>query len=67
MKIHNKMILRLKKQWFVKGALESKRGRTTIESDPRSERPNSATTPNIVLQIPFMVLEGQRLIVDDIF
>ena len=40
---------------------EFKRGRTSIEDDPREGRPKSASTPEIIAKIQDMVLEDRRL------
>ena len=40
---------------------EFKRGRTSIEEDPREGRPKSASTPEIMAKILDMVLEDRRL------
>lgn len=40
---------------------EFKRGRTSLEDDPRQGRPKSASTPEIIAKIQDMVLEDRRL------
>lgn len=40
---------------------EFKRGRTSLEDDPREGRPKSASTPEIIAKIQDMVLENRRL------
>lgn len=45
---------------------EFKRGRTSLEDDPRQGRPKSASTPEIIAKIQDMVLEDRRLTVDEI-
>jgi histone-lysine N-methyltransferase SETMAR len=40
-----------------KWAAEFKRGRTSLEDDPREGRPKSATTPEIIEQMHDMVLD----------
>jgi histone-lysine N-methyltransferase SETMAR len=40
-----------------KWAAEFKRGRTSLEDDPREGRPKSATTPAIIEQVHDMVLD----------
>jgi histone-lysine N-methyltransferase SETMAR len=42
-----------------KWAAEFKRGRTSLEDDPREERPKSVTTPEIIEQVHDMVLDGR--------
>jgi transposase len=44
-----------------KWAAEFKRGRTTLEDDPREGRPKSATTPEIIEQVHDMVLDDRRM------
>jgi histone-lysine N-methyltransferase SETMAR len=44
-----------------KWAAEFKRGRTSIEDDPREGRPKSATTPEIIEQVHDMVLDDRRM------
>ena len=39
-----------------KWAAEFKRGRTSLENDPREGRPKSATTPEIIEQVHDMVI-----------
>jgi transposase len=43
-----------------KWASEFKHGRTSLEDDPREERPKSATPPEIIEQVHDMVLDDQR-------
>lgn len=45
---------------------EFKRGRTSLEDDPREGRPKSASTTEIVEKIHDMVLEDRRVTVDDV-
>jgi len=40
-----------------KWAAEFKRGRTSLEDDPREGRPKSATTPEVIDQVHDMVLD----------
>ena len=40
-----------------KWAAQSKRGRTSLEDDPREGRPKSATTPEIIEEVHDMVLD----------
>ena len=42
-----------------KWAAESKRGRTSLEDDPREGRPKSAATPGIIEQVHDMVLDDR--------
>jgi transposase len=49
-----------------KWAAEFKRGRTSLEVDPREGRPNSATTAVIIEQVHDMVLDDQRMKVHEI-
>jgi len=44
-----------------KWAAEFKRGRTSLEDDPREGRPKSATTPEIIEQVHDMVLDDRRM------
>jgi len=44
-----------------KWAAEFKRGRTSLEDDPREGRPNSATTPEIIEQVHDMLLDDRRM------
>ena len=44
-----------------KWAAEFKRGRTTLEDDPREGRSQSATTPEIIEQVYDMVLDDRRM------
>jgi transposase len=41
-----------------KWAAKFKRGRTSLEDDPREGRPKSATPPEIIEQVHDMVVEG---------
>jgi len=43
-----------------KWAAEFKRGRTSLEDDPREGRPKSATTPEIIEQVHDMLLDNRR-------
>ena len=43
-----------------KWAAEFKRGRTTLEDDPRKGHPKSATTPEIIEQVHDMLLDDRR-------
>jgi transposase len=47
-------------------AVEFKRGRTSLEDDPREGRPKSATTPEIVEQVHDMLLGDRRMKVCEI-
>jgi len=49
-----------------KWAAEFKRGRTSLEDDPREGRPKSATTPEIIEQVHDMVLYDRRMEVREI-
>jgi histone-lysine N-methyltransferase SETMAR len=49
-----------------KWAAEFKHGRTSLEDNPREERPKSATTPEIIEQVHDMVLDDQRIKVREI-
>jgi histone-lysine N-methyltransferase SETMAR len=49
-----------------KWAAEFKRGRTSLEDDPRDRRPKSATTPEITEQVQDMVLDDRRIKVREI-
>jgi histone-lysine N-methyltransferase SETMAR len=44
-----------------KWAAEFKRGRTSLQADPREGRPKSATTPKIIEQVHDMVLDDRRM------
>jgi histone-lysine N-methyltransferase SETMAR len=44
-----------------KWAAEYKRGRTSLEDDPREGRPKSATTPEIFEQVHDMLLDDRRM------
>ena len=44
-----------------KWAAEFKRGRTSLEDDPREGRPKSGTTPEIIEQVHDMVLDAQQM------
>jgi transposase len=47
-------------------AAEFKRGRTSLEDDPREGRPKSATAPEIIEQVHDMVLDDRRIKVPEI-
>jgi histone-lysine N-methyltransferase SETMAR len=49
-----------------KWAAEFKRGRTSLEGDPREGRPKSATTPEIIEQVHDMILDERRMKVREI-
>jgi transposase len=49
-----------------KWAAEFKRGRTSLEDDPREWRPKSATIPEIIEQVHDMVLDDRRMKVREI-
>jgi histone-lysine N-methyltransferase SETMAR len=49
-----------------KWATEFKRGRTSLEDDPRGGRPKSVTTPEIIEQFCDMVLDDRRMKVREI-
>jgi histone-lysine N-methyltransferase SETMAR len=49
-----------------KWAAEFKRGRTSLEDDPREGRPKSATTPEIIEQLHDMILDDRRIKVREI-
>jgi histone-lysine N-methyltransferase SETMAR len=49
-----------------KWAAEFKRGRTSLEDDPRERCPKSATPPEIIEQVHDMVLDDQRMKVREI-
>jgi len=49
-----------------KWAAEFKRGRISLEDDPREGRPKSATTPEIIEQVHDMVLDDRRMKVREI-
>ena len=49
-----------------KWAAEFKRGRTSLEDDPREGCPESATTPEIIEQVHDMVLDDRRMKVREI-
>jgi histone-lysine N-methyltransferase SETMAR len=49
-----------------KWAAEFKRGRTTLEDDPREGRPKSATTPEIIEPVHDMLLDDRRMKVREI-
>jgi len=49
-----------------KWAAEFKRGRTSLEDDPRKGRPKSATTPEIIEQVHDMVLDDRRITLNNI-
>jgi transposase len=44
-----------------KWAAEFKRGRTSLQDEPREGRPKSATTPEIIEQLHDMVLDDRRM------
>jgi transposase len=46
---------------FKKRVAEFKRGRTSLEDDPREGRPKSATTPEIIEQVHDMLLDDRRM------
>ena len=46
---------------FKKWAAEFKRGRTSLEDDPREGRPKSATTPEIIKQVHDMIVDDGRM------
>lgn len=47
--------IRTEERWIA----EFKHGHTSLEDDPREERPKSASTPEIVAKIPDMILEDR--------
>jgi histone-lysine N-methyltransferase SETMAR len=47
-------------------AAEFKRGRTSLEGDPREGRPKNATTPEIIEQVHDMVLDDRWMKVREI-
>jgi hypothetical protein len=47
-------------------AAEFKRGRTSLEDDPREGCPKSATPPEIIKQVHDMVLDDRRMKVREI-
>jgi histone-lysine N-methyltransferase SETMAR len=49
-----------------KWAVEFKRGRTSLEDDPRGGRPKSATIPETIEQVNDMVLDDRRMNVCEI-
>ena len=49
-----------------KWAAEFKRGRTSLEDDPREGRPKSATTPEIIEQVQDVILDDRRMKVREI-
>jgi transposase len=49
-----------------KWAAEFKRGRTSLEDDPREGLPNNATTPEILEQVHDMVLDDRQMKVREI-
>ena len=49
-----------------KWAAEFKRGRTSLEDDPRKGRPKSATIPEIIEQVYDMVLDDRQMKVREI-
>jgi histone-lysine N-methyltransferase SETMAR len=49
-----------------KWSSEFKRGRTSLEDDPRDGRPKSATTPKIIEQVHDMLLDDRRMKVREI-
>ena len=50
----------------MKWAAEFKRGRISLEDDPREERPKSATTPEIIEQVQDVILDDRRMKVREI-
>jgi hypothetical protein len=46
---------------YKKWAAECKRGRTSLEVDPREGRPISATTPEVNEQVHDMILDDRRM------
>jgi len=58
--------VKLRCQKVKKWAVEFKRGRTSLEDDPREGRPKSATTPEIVEQVRNMVFDDRRMKVCEI-
>jgi histone-lysine N-methyltransferase SETMAR len=70
-KIHSKFIKvygdsSLSFSTIKKWAAEFKRGRTSLENDPREGRPKSATTPEIIEQVHDIVLDDRRMKVREI-
>jgi len=51
---------------ITKWAAEFKRGRTGLEGDSRDGRPKSATTPEIIEQVHYTVLDDRRMKVREI-
>ena len=49
-----------------KWAAEFKRGRTSLEDDPRKGRPKSAITPEIIEQVHDTLLDDRRIKVSEI-
>lgn len=49
-----------------KWAAEYKRGRDSLDDDPREGRPKSATTPEIVKKVHDMILDDRRIKVREI-
>jgi len=49
-----------------KWAADFKRGRTSLEDDPREGRPKSAPPPEIIEQVHDMVLDDRRMKVREI-
>jgi len=49
-----------------KWAAKFKRGRTSLEDDPREGHPKSATTPEIIEQVHNMVLDDRQMKVREI-
>jgi transposase len=58
--------LLLRFQTIKKWAAEFKRGRTSLEDDPREGRLKSVITPELIEQVHHMVLDDRRMKVRDI-